>query len=435
MEYTTSNIIYAAGGLVWKDSPEGKKIAVVYRNKYGDWSLPKGKMEEADKNLEQTALREVREETGVEAEITGLAGCVHYTVQGKTKFVIFYHMSANTGIAESLHKDVQKCQWLSVAEAYKKLTYKREKLLFSKSLPFLKKIRIWITSRLRFLHSSLQQRRRLTASINSLRNELFVRTESDTAVKNKESWRIELAFRMLEMSERHITDGSVSLNEAWEYFHRARKMSVWSLTSDELKSTTLSLKPEISKKLAKSWRSTAIENLLTIDKNDGTIPPVEQIAEAISIRDEHFSNQYFKIELIGRQIGILLLMVVANLFLIGLLLNAWPAADGGIPLAADIPEIDVTFLSLIFLFGMLGGILTTLVSIVRSESGGTIPECFLDWKMTIARPGLGGAAAIVVFLGTNAGIPGLSADTIGAAFFIAVASGFTERILIGALQK
>jgi|GEM_PF-5475796 len=55
--------------------------------------------------------------------------------------------------------------------------------------------------------------------------------------------------------------------------------------------------------------------------------------------------------------------------------------------------------------------------------------------MTIARPGLGGAAAIVIFIGTNAGIPGLSADTIGSAFFLAVASGFTERILLGALLK
>ena len=35
----------------------------------------------------------------------------------------------------------------------------------------------------------------------------------------------------------------------------------------------------------------------------------------------------------------------------------------------------------------------------------------------------------------NAGIPGLSADSIGSAFFLAVASGITERVLTGVLLK
>jgi 8-oxo-dGTP diphosphatase len=34
-----SGIIQAAGGLVWRETPRGKEIALVHRPKYDDWSL------------------------------------------------------------------------------------------------------------------------------------------------------------------------------------------------------------------------------------------------------------------------------------------------------------------------------------------------------------------------------------------------------------
>jgi 8-oxo-dGTP diphosphatase len=168
MQQKKTQIVYAAGGLVWKQTPDGKKIAVVYREKYNDWSLPKGKMEEMDRNLEETALREVLEETGVEAIISGLAGCVYYPAQGKTKFVVFYNMDAGNGTSGSIQDDVQHCQWLSVAEAYKRLTYSREKRLLENLLPLRQRIPERLSSLLHRFYSASVRRRRLAASINSL---------------------------------------------------------------------------------------------------------------------------------------------------------------------------------------------------------------------------------------------------------------------------
>ena len=60
--------VRAAGGVLLRDGPDGTEVAVIHRPKYEDWSLPKGKLD-GDEDFEQAALREVKEETGMEAEL------------------------------------------------------------------------------------------------------------------------------------------------------------------------------------------------------------------------------------------------------------------------------------------------------------------------------------------------------------------------------
>ena len=58
----------AAGGILWRDGTGGREIAIVHRPEYDDWTLPKGKVK-AGESLTETALREVREETGHKARL------------------------------------------------------------------------------------------------------------------------------------------------------------------------------------------------------------------------------------------------------------------------------------------------------------------------------------------------------------------------------
>src|SRR5262249_58956904 len=53
-----SEVIRAAGGLVWRESPRGRQIAVVHRPKYDDWTLPKGKLDPGE-SWQDGAVREV----------------------------------------------------------------------------------------------------------------------------------------------------------------------------------------------------------------------------------------------------------------------------------------------------------------------------------------------------------------------------------------
>jgi 8-oxo-dGTP pyrophosphatase MutT (NUDIX family) len=81
----------AAGGLVERSMSERTVLALVRRTRYGDWVLPKGKSD-GDETLEETALREVREETGCEARITGPGYTIEYLVGRVPKVVTFFRM-------------------------------------------------------------------------------------------------------------------------------------------------------------------------------------------------------------------------------------------------------------------------------------------------------------------------------------------------------
>src|SRR5215211_1679816 len=83
--------IRAAGGLLWRQSGKGFEIAVVHRNRYDDWTLPKGKLKECE-TWQEAALREVQEETGWHATITEFAGAIAYHTEKGEKVVYFWHM-------------------------------------------------------------------------------------------------------------------------------------------------------------------------------------------------------------------------------------------------------------------------------------------------------------------------------------------------------
>src|ERR1022692_5132358 len=59
-----SDLIRAAGAVVWRPGQAGPDIALVHRPRYDDWSFPKGKCER-DEHVLTAALREVVEETGL----------------------------------------------------------------------------------------------------------------------------------------------------------------------------------------------------------------------------------------------------------------------------------------------------------------------------------------------------------------------------------
>lgn len=106
-------VISAAGGLVIKDS---NKILFIYR--YGKWDLPKGKVELSEKP-EETAVREVTEETGVTGlEITKTLIPTYHTYKLENKRVIkktyWFEMSYkdDSHILPQTVEDITVVKWL-----------------------------------------------------------------------------------------------------------------------------------------------------------------------------------------------------------------------------------------------------------------------------------------------------------------------------------
>ena len=116
-------VIYAAGAVLWRFGAKNRiEIALIHRPRYGDWSLPKGKLD-ATETMIGCAYREVMEETGHSAIFGPEIGDATYVVDGVTKLVKYWSAQA---VGEPTGKpnptEVDEILWLSPADARKKLT-------------------------------------------------------------------------------------------------------------------------------------------------------------------------------------------------------------------------------------------------------------------------------------------------------------------------
>ncbi|CAB4783320.1 MAG: NUDIX domain-containing protein [Actinobacteria bacterium] len=127
----TVDIVRAAGGVVLREVDGKTQVVVVHRPRYNDWSLPKGKSE-AGETDEETAVREVEEETGWRAEIESTLPSFEYTDQkGRPKIVIWFLMRATVESGFTPDEEVDEVRWLPFDEADQLLTYGMDRDLLS----------------------------------------------------------------------------------------------------------------------------------------------------------------------------------------------------------------------------------------------------------------------------------------------------------------
>jgi 8-oxo-dGTP diphosphatase len=117
--------VRAAGGIVLR----GDEVLVVHRPRYDDWSFPKGKARSPRESDAATALREVREETGLACELGEPLPDVTYTdSMGRPKVVRYWRMHPGEGRFEP-GDEVDSVRWVSASEARRLLTYDHDRAL------------------------------------------------------------------------------------------------------------------------------------------------------------------------------------------------------------------------------------------------------------------------------------------------------------------
>jgi 8-oxo-dGTP pyrophosphatase MutT (NUDIX family) len=127
----------SAGGVVWRRDAHGSlEVVVCGRRADRMWGLPKGTPDKNEK-MEDTALREVREETGLEVRLGERLKTIEYwfTASG-----IRYHKHVHHWLMEPIGGDVANhdhefddVRWLPAEEAFAKLTYDGEKQLVAEA--------------------------------------------------------------------------------------------------------------------------------------------------------------------------------------------------------------------------------------------------------------------------------------------------------------
>ena len=123
--------VKAAGGAVWREAPSvagGVEVLVVHRPRYGDWSLPKGKVDPGETEL-GAARREVHEETGFTCSVGPELVSVHYLDRkGRTKRVRYWSMQVSSGAFEP-NDEVNEARWLSFEAAAGLLSYPHDQVV------------------------------------------------------------------------------------------------------------------------------------------------------------------------------------------------------------------------------------------------------------------------------------------------------------------
>jgi len=129
-----SPTVRAAGGIVLRRAPEGDwQVLLVHRPRYDDWSLPKGKAD-AGETDEQTALREVEEETGLRCTLGERAGRTRYRdSKGRDKVVHYWLMEPEPDGAFVPNDEVDEVSWCTVDDAVARLSYAHDRKLLAKA--------------------------------------------------------------------------------------------------------------------------------------------------------------------------------------------------------------------------------------------------------------------------------------------------------------
>ena len=153
---------FSAGGIVYKKikdpaSPakrgEQKSkikdkifVLICQHSQHHGWVFPKGLIGDHIKgeNKEDTAIREVKEETGIEAKIVEVLEPVTYWYVFKgqriKKTVFYYIMEFLKGDIKNHDWEMENVEWLEKEKVMDRLTYSSDKKVFEKALPVIEKL-------------------------------------------------------------------------------------------------------------------------------------------------------------------------------------------------------------------------------------------------------------------------------------------------------
>lgn len=135
----------SSGGVAFRVSTAGTEVALISVGPAKRWQLPKG-LVDAGETPEDTAVREVREEAGIETELLDRIHTIEYWYVGTKgkqrvrfhKFVHFFLLRYLSGRVEDHDWEVNEARWVQIDEAKRLLAFKNERQALEKAMELIK---------------------------------------------------------------------------------------------------------------------------------------------------------------------------------------------------------------------------------------------------------------------------------------------------------
>ncbi|MCS7165413.1 MAG: NUDIX domain-containing protein [Candidatus Calescibacterium sp.] len=130
-------VISAGGIILWKGG-NNIWVCIVKRKGKNIWILPRGRVED-NENMEDTVVREIREETGIISKVLRKVGVIKYNYYSREGFfcekeVHFYLVKITKYEKFVPNEEIQDMKWVPVEDALKTLSYPKEREILLKAL-------------------------------------------------------------------------------------------------------------------------------------------------------------------------------------------------------------------------------------------------------------------------------------------------------------
>lgn len=244
------------------------------------------------------------------------------------------------------------------------------------------------------------------------------------------------------------------------------------LEDNELKAAASTILSEAEKVLSDSEKENVRRLIGSARPEDGgwqlkDQPPRENIIEAKKAIQTHYCDAYTNLGMALRQLAILSLIAFILIASIIVSLSFFTDSDfsattfsasnvtaGNVKAenftatdfsSANFTATDITvtnqigygnmiFLFSVALFGALGGTISAMVAIAQGSRGSTPERLFNSW-LTVAKPIVGALAAVAITIFLIGGIVQALSITTNYIFAMSIAAGFSERIVLGAIDS
>ncbi|MCL1822747.1 MAG: NUDIX domain-containing protein [Oscillospiraceae bacterium] len=128
----------SCGAVVYRKFHGNTEILLIRHEKSGYWSFPKGHIEDGETE-EQTALREIKEETGLDVFIdSGFRETVIYSPRrDASKTVVYFIAKSKNGDVLPREGEISDTKWVEIDKAAGHLTYDNDRVIVSRAKAFM----------------------------------------------------------------------------------------------------------------------------------------------------------------------------------------------------------------------------------------------------------------------------------------------------------